>query len=68
MAAALRAFHDGPEIPGSFDSFRVVETYRQTALDRGGAVPETYEWAHEIAGRIEEKRAAGRPCHATTTS
>ena len=65
VAAALRAFHDGPEIPGSFDSFRVVETYRQTALDRGGAVPETYEWAHEIASRIEEKRAAEAPvpCH-----
>ena len=65
VAAALRAFHDGPEIPGSFDSFRVVETYRQTALDRGGAVPETYEWAHEIASRIEEKRAADAPvpCH-----
>ena len=26
VAAALRAFHDGPEIPGTFDSFRVVET------------------------------------------
>ena len=65
VAAALRAFHDGPEIPGTFDSFRVVEIYRRTALDRGGSVPETYEWAHEIAGRIETKRAAAAPapCH-----
>jgi thiamine kinase-like enzyme len=65
VAAALRAFHDGPEIPGTFDSFRVVEVYRQTALDRGGAVSETYEWAHEIAGRIEAKRSAEVqvPCH-----
>jgi thiamine kinase-like enzyme len=65
VAAALRAFHDGPEIPGTFDSFRVVEIYRRTALDRGGSVPETYEWAHEIAGRIETQRAAAAPapCH-----
>ena len=28
-------------------------------------VPETYEWAHEIAGRIEAKRSAEEPvpCH-----
>jgi len=65
VAAALRAYHDGPEIPGTFDSFRVVEVYRRTALDRGGAVPETYEWAHEIAWRIEAKRSAETPvpCH-----
>jgi thiamine kinase-like enzyme len=65
VAGALRAYHDGPEIPGTFDSFRVVEVYRRTALDRGGAVPETYEWAHEIAGRIEAKRSAETPvpCH-----
>ena len=65
VAAALRAFHDGPEIPGTFDSFRVVEVYCRTAIDRGGTVPETYEWAHEVAGRIEAKRSGGAPvpCH-----
>ena len=65
VAAALRAFHDGPAIPGVFDSFRVVETYRQTALDRGGSVPEAFDRAHEIAARIEERRAADAPvpCH-----
>ena len=65
VAAALRAYHDGPEIPGTFDSFRVVEAYRRTALDRGGTVRDTYEWAHEIAGRIEARRAAEHPvpCH-----
>jgi len=65
VADALYAFHAGPAIPGVFDSFRVVETYRQTALDRGGAVPEDYEWAHEIAGRIEARRSAAAhvPCH-----
>ena len=46
VARTLRAFHDGPAIPGSFDSFRVVEVYRDTALERGGSIPEAYEWAH----------------------
>jgi thiamine kinase-like enzyme len=65
VAAALRAFHDGPEIPGVFDSFRVVEAYRDTALERGGRVPEDYGWAHGLAARIEAKRAADAPvpCH-----
>ena len=65
VAAALRAFHDGPAIPGTFDSFRVVETYRATALERGGRVPKEYEWAHEVAGRVGAKRSANAPvpCH-----
>jgi thiamine kinase-like enzyme len=65
VAQALRAFHDSPAIPGSFDSFRVVEVYRATALARGGTIPEAYEWAHEIARRIELTRADSerRPCH-----
>ena len=65
VAAALRTFHAGPSIPGTFDSFRVVEAYRATALERGGRVPPDFDWAHEIAGRIEGKRAANAPvpCH-----
>jgi thiamine kinase-like enzyme len=65
VARALRAFHGSGGIPGSFDSFRVVETYRQTALDRGGAVPDAYEWAHAIAETIETRRSADVhvPCH-----
>ena len=65
VAAALRAFHDGPPIPGTFDSFRVVEAYRETALQRGGRVPDEFVWAHEIAARIEARRAASAlvPCH-----
>ena len=65
VADALYAFHAGPTIQGTFDSFRVVETYRETALERGGTVPDAYEWAHEIAGRIEAKRSADAPvpCH-----
>jgi thiamine kinase-like enzyme len=65
VAEALRAFHEGPAIPGSFDSFRVVEIYRATARQRGGTVPDAFEWAHEIAERIEAQRrgAIPRPCH-----
>jgi thiamine kinase-like enzyme len=65
VASALRAFHDGPAIPGTFDSFRVVETYRETALARGGRVPEGFDWAHELATRIEASRSADSavPCH-----
>jgi len=65
VASALRAFHDGPPIPGTFDSFRVVEVYRQTASERGSSVHEVYEWAHEIATRIEKRRSADAavPCH-----
>ena len=65
VARALRAFHDGAPIPGSFDSFRVVESYRRTAIDRGGSVPDAYDWAHEVATRIEATRStdAPVPCH-----
>jgi thiamine kinase-like enzyme len=65
VARALRAFHDGPPIPGTFDSFRVVESYRETALERGGEVPTAYDRAHEIAREIEARRAAATPvpCH-----
>ena len=65
VADALYAFHAGPAVPATFDSFRVVETYRETTLERGGAVPDPYDWAHEIAGRIEARRSADAhvPCH-----
>jgi thiamine kinase-like enzyme len=65
VAAALRTFHEGPEIPGVFDSFRVVEVYRHTALERGGRVPDGFGWAHELAARIEAQRSsdAAVPCH-----
>jgi aminoglycoside phosphotransferase (APT) family kinase protein len=65
VGAALRLLHDGPPIPGRFDSFRVVETYRAIAEGRGMGVPPAYEWASELAGRIEERRRdeAPRPCH-----
>jgi thiamine kinase-like enzyme len=65
VAQALRAFHDGPPLRGAFDSFRVVETYGQTALDRGGEIPPAFAWAQAVALRIEEQRGRGDPvpCH-----
>ena len=65
VAQAVRAFHDGPAIPGTFDSFRVVEDYGRIAAERGGEIPAAFDWAHEIAQRIEQLRrgAEAVPCH-----
>ena len=65
VGGALRLLHDGPALPGRFDSFRVVEAYRATAREHGVAVPSAYEVAKEIADRIERRRSGAplRPCH-----
>jgi thiamine kinase-like enzyme len=64
-AAVLRAVHDGPPIPGRFDSFRVVETYLATALAQDGREPAAYAFAKTTSDRIE--RVLGPrdelPCH-----
>ena len=61
----IRAFHDGPTIPGRFDAFHVVDAYRETAERHGVRIPHDYTWAMGIA---DELRAAlgqreERPCH-----
>ena len=65
VGAALRRLHDGPPFPSRFDSFRVVEAYRVTALEHGVVVPLAYKRARELADRIERRRngAPLRPCH-----
>jgi len=65
VGRALARLHAGPAFPARFDSFRVVEVYRATALERGVAVPTAYERAKEVADAIERRRAgvAPRPCH-----
>jgi thiamine kinase-like enzyme len=65
VGAALRVLHGGPALPGRFDSFRVVETYRITAREHGVAVPSAYDAAKEFADRIEHRRSGAplRPCH-----
>jgi thiamine kinase-like enzyme len=62
VAAALRAVHAAPRVTGSFDSFRVVERYLETAVRRGGSEPEHFAWAHGIAARIEAVRTGTEPC------
>jgi thiamine kinase-like enzyme len=65
VGAALRRLHDGPPIPSRLDSFRVVESYREIADERGVATPPLYGWAAEIAQRIEQHRRGAPilPCH-----
>jgi thiamine kinase-like enzyme len=60
-AELLRRLHDGPPIPGRFDSFRVVETYAGTA----GATPPAYDRARQTADLIEARRGPYTPvpCH-----
>jgi thiamine kinase-like enzyme len=64
-AQTLRLIHDGPSIPGRFDSFRVVEAYRVTATAHGVRIPDAYSKAKEIADDIEAKRGRPQlaPCH-----
>jgi thiamine kinase-like enzyme len=64
-AALLRRVHDGPRIPGRFDSFRVVEAYRASAATHGVEVAGDYEDAKAVADRIESRLGRRRevPCH-----
>ena len=65
VAEALRAFHQAPPIPGSFDALGVVEAYRDTALARGGTLPDGFAGAHALGRQIAARRAGLRPtpCH-----
>jgi thiamine kinase-like enzyme len=62
IAGALRRFHDGPPIPGRFDSFRVVEAYAATATVRGVVPPPAFAAAKATADRIERTRRGHTPC------
>ncbi|MGH3024429.1 MAG: phosphotransferase [Gaiellaceae bacterium] len=65
VAETLRRVHEGPPIPGRFDSFRVVETYAETAAAHGVRLPESFRWAKGVADEIETARrgALPVPCH-----
>jgi thiamine kinase-like enzyme len=65
FAQTLRRVHDGPPIGARFDSFRVVESYRATALTHGVAVPAAYDDAKRVAAEIERRRRDEplRTCH-----
>ncbi len=65
IATLLRRVHDGPAFPVRFDSFRVVEAYRATALAHGVKVPAAYEAAKARADEIEQTLGPRpeHPCH-----
>ena len=65
VAPVLRGIHEGRVIPGRFDSFRVVETYRATAEEHGVRVPAAFHVAMDIANEIERARGVQPllPCH-----
>jgi thiamine kinase-like enzyme len=67
VARVVRTIHAGPRLPCSFEAFRIVEDYRRIAHERGVAIPDAFEPAHERAGRIEEAFAQAPvpecPCH-----
>ncbi len=68
VARSLRAYHELDEpLPAEFDSFRIVETYAETAIGRGGKPPDAYARAHERAQAIEAALTDPEhdpvPCH-----
>ncbi len=68
VARSLRAIHElGEPLPTSFDSFRIVETYAETASARGAELPDAYEEAHGHAAAIERALTGPEhepvPCH-----
>jgi thiamine kinase-like enzyme len=68
VARSLRAIHDlGEPLPTSFNSFRVVETYAETAGARGADVPDAYGKAQRHARSIEAALSGPEhepvPCH-----
>ncbi len=54
VVRSLRRFHACPPVPSSFNVFRVVETYAETASARGVQPTARYDDAHALADRIEK--------------
>ena len=65
IARILRRVHEGPAFSTRFDSFRVVETYYETAVAHGVQVPAAYDEARARADGIEESLGVRpeQPCH-----
>jgi thiamine kinase-like enzyme len=64
VARSLRAVHEsGASVPTTFDSFRLVEEYEETAEANGVAVPAAYGEAAACAARVEQ--ALHGPEHAS---
>lgn len=67
VVASVRAIHEGPAIPSTFNTFRVVEEYLEVASGRRVPIPDAFAAACERAAEIEAAFAAApmpeRPCH-----
>jgi thiamine kinase-like enzyme len=67
VAAALRAFHAGPPLPSTFDSFAIVDAYRATAQAHGADVPDRFPeliaGARSIQAALQGPEHAPVPCH-----
>jgi thiamine kinase-like enzyme len=67
VARTIRAVHDGPAFPTTFDAFEIVESYARTAVARGAALPPAFVRARRVAGAIEAAlqgpEHAPVPCH-----
>ena len=65
IATALRAFHEGPPIPGRFSAWAVVDGYRSLAQAHGVSIPAEFNEARAIAERISLARGPqpSVPCH-----
>jgi len=58
VIGSVAAIHGSPAIRATFPVFRIVERFRDTAAERGVAIPPAYADAHAIAARIETAFAA----------
>jgi thiamine kinase-like enzyme len=67
VARAVRAVHDGPPFPATFDSFAIVEAYAETAAARGAVLPSglsrARRAAREIAPALQGPEHRPVPCH-----
>lgn len=67
LVAALRAFHQGPAIPGRFHVPDIVRSYHDHAIAHGVEVPHAFADLLEIAREIDVAFAhhaiPDRPCH-----
>jgi thiamine kinase-like enzyme len=53
IVASIRSIHGCAPIAATFPVFRIVEEFRETAAERGVAIPPAYDEAHAVADRIE---------------
>ena len=67
VVGVVRTIHSGPELPSTFDAFRIVEDYRTIAVERGVEIPSAYGPARARAADIESALARAPlpllPCH-----